>query len=122
MSRLLVSAALALAALGIVSPAQAQPGHAPKLRVVECGAESCLRITGHRDDSAAPVLINGHEIAVTGRHRWTARVPVAKVRNWSAPYARSIQLSVANEEHSTQLPIGLLGTRGDLAMLVVSVK
>ena len=122
MSRLLVSAALALAALGIVSPVQAQPGHAPKLRVVECGAESCLRITGHRDDSAAPVLINGHEIAVTGRHRWTARVPVAKVRNWSAPYARSIQLSVANEEHSTQLPIGLLGTRGDLAMLVVSVK
>ncbi len=122
MSRLLVSAALALAALGIISSAQAQPGHAPKLRVVECGAESCLRITGHRDDSAAPVLINGHEIAVTGRHRWTARVPVAKVRNWSAPYARSIQLSVANEEHSTQLPIGLLGTRGDLAMLVVSVK
>jgi hypothetical protein len=122
MSRLLVSAALALAALGIISPAQAQSGHAPKLRVVECGAESCLRITGHRDDSAAPVLINGHEIAVTGRHRWTARVPVAKVRNWSAPYARSIQLSVANEEHSTQLPIGLLGTRGDLAMLVVSVK
>ena len=122
MSRLLVSAALALAALGIISPAQAQSGHAPKLRVVECGAESCLRITGHRDDSAAPVLINGHEIAVTGRHRWTARVPVAKVRNWSAPYARSIQLSVANEEHSAQLPIGLLGTRGDLAMLVVSVK
>lgn len=122
MSRLLVSAALALAALGIISPAQAQPGYAPKLRVVECGAESCLRITGHRDDSAAPVLINGHEIAVTGRHRWTARVPVAKVRNWSAPYARSIQLSVANEEHSAQLPIGLLGTRGDLAMLVVSVK
>ena len=122
MSRLLVSAALALAALGIISPAQAQSGHAPKLRVVECGAESCLRITGHRDDSAAPVLLNGHEIAVTGRHRWTARVPVAKVRNWSAPYARSIQLSVANEEHSTQLPIGLLGTRGDLAMLVVSVK
>ncbi|WP_060980048.1 MULTISPECIES: hypothetical protein [Pseudomonadota] len=122
MSRLLVSATLALAALGITSPAQAQAGHAPKLRVVECGAESCLRITGHRDDSAAPVLINGHEIAVTGRHRWTARVPVAKVRNWSAPYARSIQLSVANEEHSAQLPIGLLGTRGDLAMLVVSVK
>ena len=122
MSRLLVSSTLALAALGIISPAQAQAGHAPKLRVVECGAESCLRITGHRDDSAAPVLINGHEIAVTGRHRWTARVPVAKVRNWSAPYARSIQLSVANEEHSAQLPIGLLGTRGDLAMLVVSVK
>lgn len=122
MSRLLVSTALALAALGIISPAQAQPGYAPKLRVVECGAESCLRITGHRDDSAAPVLLNGHEIEVNGRHRWTARVPVAKVRHWSAPYARSIQLSVANEEHSAQLPIGLLGTRGDLAMLVVSVK
>jgi len=122
MSRLLVFAALALAALGIISPAQAQSGHVPKLRVVECGAESCLRITGHRDDSTAPVLINGHEIAVTGRHRWTARVPVAKVRNWSAPYARSIQLSVANEEHSARLPVGLLGTRDDLAMLVVSVK
>lgn len=122
MARLIAPAALALAALGITTPGLAQPGHAPKLRVVECGAESCLRITGHRDDSAAPVLLNGHQIAVTGRHRWTARVPVAKVRHWSAPYARSIQLSVANEEHSAQLPVGLLGTRGDLAMLVVSVK
>ena len=55
MARFFAPAALVLAALGITAPAIAQPAPAPKLRVVECGAESCLRITGHRDDSAAPV-------------------------------------------------------------------
>lgn len=122
MSRFLAPAALLLASSGMAAPALAQPDGAPSLRVVECGAESCLRLSGHRADAGAPVKINGHDIAVTGQHHWTARVPVAKLRHWSAPYAPSILVSVANEEHSTRLPVGLLGTRGDLAMLVVSVK
>ena len=120
--RLTATALLLGATLGITTPALAHTTHEPATKVVPCGPESCLRITGYRADISAPVAINGHAVPVSGRHRWKARVPVSEVRRWSAPYARSIAVSVENEEHSTRLPVGLLGTRGDLAMLVVSVK
>ncbi|GAA0650701.1 hypothetical protein GCM10009424_29560 [Sphingomonas ursincola] len=118
MMRLTMIAAAAMAA----SPALAQGEAAPRTRVVECGVESCLIVSGRRADMSAPVSINGHDVTTTGRHHWQARIPVKTVRHWSEPYARSIEVSVGNERHSTRLPVGLLGTRGDLAMLVVSVK
>lgn len=102
------------------TPASAAPKF--KTRVVECGVESCLVVSGRRDHAASPVSINGRRVAVSGGRKWRARVPVETVRKWSAPYARSITVSVAGTEEEARLPIGLLGHAEDLAMLVVSAK
>jgi hypothetical protein len=100
----------------------------PKTRLISCDAGSCLLVTGHRDDAASIVTINGHVVPVHGARRWRASLPVETVRGWSAPHARTITVAVVDaqtrESASTGvcLPIGLLGHAENLAMLIVSVK
>jgi len=91
-------------------------------RVVECGAESCLLVTGRRDHAASAVSINGHAVPVQGAHRWRALVPVDTVRQWSDPFARTLTVAVEDSTTEAMLPIGLLGHVENLAMLVVRVK
>lgn len=91
-------------------------------RVVACGAQSCLKLSGKRADVADAITLNGHGISVEGGRNWQVRVPVRTVREWSAPYARSIEVAVAGQSREVPLPIGLLGQPLDLAMLVVRVK
>lgn len=105
---------------GFAAPALAASG--PATRLVECGPESCLFVSGRRGHAASPVSINGHEVAVEGGRKWRAQVPVETVREWSEPYARTITVSVAGVEREARLPIGLLGSVKNLAMLVVRVK
>jgi len=119
-------------ALGIVlaaacaSPASAAPE--PKTRLVSCDAGNCLLVTGSRADAASTVTINGHAVSVRGARKWRASLPVATVRLWSAPYARTIMVSVVDDETresasaEADLPIGLLGHAENLAMLVVRAK
>lgn len=110
----------------IASPATA--ARAPSTKLVRCGAETCLRITGHRADPASIVSINDHVVPVKGKHDWQIRLPVEVVREWSAPYARTIKVSLHNPATqresiaSVDLPIGLLGLATNLASLVVSVR
>lgn len=106
--------------LAMSAPALA--ADAPSTRLVACGSESCLLISGRRADAAAPIVVNGHAVAPEGGRRWRVRIPVATVRAWSPPYARSVSVRVADVAHEARLPIGMLGTSGDLAMLVVRVK
>ena len=117
--------------LGIVlAAAFASPVSAatqPKARLVSCGAESCLLVTGRRADRASIVTINGHAVSVQGARTWRASLPVDTVRAWSTPYARAIMVSVddryrAGASAEVDLPIGLLGHVESLAMLVVSAK
>lgn len=118
-------------ALGIVLVAAFAPAWAttePKTRLVSCDAGSCLLVTGRRADSASTVTINGHAVFVQGARKWRASLPVDTVRQWSAPYARTITVSVVDDESresasaGADLPIGLLGHAEDLAMLIVSAK
>lgn len=109
-----------LAALLVATPALAAP--TPATRLVNCGADSCLLVTGQRDDTAAPVSINGHAVRVQGARKWRAVVPVDTLRAWSEPYARTITVSVAASDEEADLPIGMLGHAENLAMLVVRVK
>jgi hypothetical protein len=95
---------------------------APTTRLVGCGSQSCLLVSGHRADASAPVRINGHEVATQGARHWRIRVPVATVRAWSVPYARSIEITVADASHEARLPVGMLSPPRDLAMLEVRVK
>lgn len=105
---------------GVSAPAWA--AQAPMTRLVECGTESCLLISGKRADATAPVLVNGHAVAARGARHWRVRVPVSTVRAWSKPHARSISVTVADTEYDASLPVGMLAAPHDLAMLVVRVK
>ena len=97
-------------------------------RLIRCGEQSCLQINGRRGDPAATVSINGHDVPFEGEHSWRVRLPVEVVRQWSAPYARTIEVSLHDTETqreaiaSVDLPIGLLGGVTDLASLVISAR
>lgn len=119
MPRLFLSFAVAIGA-GLVQPALA--AEEPAARVAKCGTTSCLVVSGRRADAALPVRVNGHEVQAEGGRRWRVRVPVATVRAWSEPLARTIAVSVGETRQEVALPIGLLGHSHDLAMLVVRVK
>ena len=113
-----------LAVFAVLSTALATPAAAankPSTRLVKCGSESCLHVSGQRADKTSAVLINGREISAKGKQRWHVRLPVETVRAWSAPYARAIAVSVAGSTQDVKLPIGMMG-HGDLAMLVVRAK
>jgi hypothetical protein len=120
--------ALALSAVlaaGLAPPAFADP--VPSTRLVSCGAESCLLVTGHRESAAAEVRINGHHVDVQGNRSWRVSLPVSTVRDWSAPFARRIEVSTHDPlavealSHQAVLPTGLLGHVSDLASLVITL-
>jgi hypothetical protein len=123
-SRRLALAFAPLLAACLATPALAD---APATRLVSCGAQSCLLVTGHRDDAAAGVLINGHAVEVEGKRSWQVRLPVSTVRDWSVPFARTIEVSYHDAAGETdtsrkaRLPIGLLGHVPDLASLVITL-
>lgn len=115
---------LEMIALGaaLASAAPAYAADAPETRLVNCGAQSCLLVTGQRADASEKVSINGHIVETTGARKWRARVPVATVRAWSVPYARTVTVVVDGASQDARLPVGMLGQPSDLAMLVVRVK
>lgn len=116
----------AIAMLGLSSPAMA--ASEPSTRLVSCGEQSCLLVSGHREDPDSIVSINGQVVSVEGERGWRVRVPVETVREWSAPFARTIEVSLRNPETqaeavaSVALPIGMLGGTTDLATLVISAR
>jgi hypothetical protein len=115
------------AALGAGFSAPACAAAEPTTRLVACEAGSCLLVTGRRTNAAAMVSINGRAVSAEGARKWRVRVPVDTVRKWSAPFARTIVVSVVDAGTRTDataevdLPIGLLGQVEDLT-LVVSAK
>jgi hypothetical protein len=99
----------------------------PTTRLVSCGAQSCLLVTGHRQSTGAEVRINGHPVDVQGDRSWRVSLPVDTVRSWSVPFARKIEVSTHDflapqaVSHHAILPIGLLGHVPDLASLVITL-
>lgn len=100
----------------------------PSSKLVRCGGESCLQISGQRDDPAAIVRINDQIVPVAGERNWQVRLPVDVVRQLSAPFARTIEVSLQDPETQVEttahvdLPIGLLGFARELASLQVSAR
>lgn len=94
-------------------------------RLHRCGDQTCLLISGRRTDPAAPVLVERHEVPVVGRRHWHVSLPLQTVRDWSAPFARSISVAVEGGDGRTvraALPIGLFGRTTELASLNVSAR
>jgi len=116
------------AVLAVAFASSASAEAEPRTRLVDCEAGSCLLVTGSRPHAGSTVSINGHAVSVEGARRWRVSVPVATLRQWSVPYARTITVSVVDTATRSEasavadLPIGLLGHAEDLAMLVVRVK
>ena len=103
---------------GLTAPATA----GTRTRLVECESRSCLLVTGRRASAATGVAINGHAVAVQGARKWRVSLPIDTVRQWSTPLARTISVSVGDNQVQAALPIGLLGHAKDLAVLTVSAK
>lgn len=100
----------------------------PSSKLVRCGGESCLQISGKRNNPAAIVRINDQVVPATGERGWQVRLPVDAVRQLSAPFARTIKISLQDPQTQVEttelvdLPIGLLGFAKELALLKVSAR
>jgi len=121
-------AAMFVAGLAAGFSAPACAATEPRTRLIACETGSCLLVTGRRTNAASMVSINGRAVSAEGARKWRVRVPVDTVRKWSAPFARTITISVVDAETradataEVDLPIGLLGQAENLASLVVSAK
>jgi len=120
-------AAMVLAVAAITLATRAHAAAEPNTRLVKCEGKSCLLITGERDSPRSAVQINDHPINVQGGRHWRAELPLSRVRELSAPFARSIEVTVYNAEsggattRDADLPIGLMG-HTDLASLIVRAR
>lgn len=121
--------AMALAALataGFAAPAQASDE--TSTRLVRCGGDSCLQVSGYRADPSAQVRINGRLVPVQGDKGWKARLPLETLREWTAPSARSIEVSLHETQEQAEsvervaLPIGVLGDSSNLGSLEVRAQ
>ena len=103
------------------------PGHAwsATAKLVRCGAADCLLVRGHRHSGQETVRVNERTVEASGGRSWRVRLPVETVRNWSAPFARTLSVAVVGPAGSVEraevvrLPVGLLGQNLELASLVV---
>ena len=118
--------AMALAALvmaGVAAPAQASDE--TSTRLVRCGCDSCLQVSGYRANPSAQVRINGRLVPVQGEKGWKARLPLETLREWTAPSASTIEVSLHDTQEQAEsvervaLPIGVLGDSSNLGSLEV---
>ena len=113
-------------ALTIIAPAQAE--RQTRARLVPCGENSCLRLSGYRARADMVVRIGEHDLAVEGDRAWQATVPLDLARAW--PIARNYALRVAfvdpdagtERVETVMLPPGSLGSRTEIASLIVSAR
>ena len=98
------------------------------IRLVSCGTADCVLIRGHRRSPTAVVQVNERPVDVRGRTSWQVRLPIATVRDWSAPLARTLRIAVTGpagsveRDDAVRLPVGLLGQKVELASLTVRAR
>lgn len=118
--------ALLLASITAMAAAPAMAERSPQATLVHCGADTCLRLSGHRDRAATAIRVDGRDLAVDGGRAWQIIVPLSTARTWPiAPGDRlDVTLADAGKEQrlTVLLPPGALGTRLELASLVISAR
>ncbi len=113
------------AAIFTATTASAAPRIDARSRLEHCGQATCLMVTGHRSDAAAPVMLAGHPVAVLGGRKWRVSVPLETVRSWFPTYARVIAVRLGGsdgKEIAVPLPIGMLGSKIELASIEVRAR
>jgi hypothetical protein len=122
----LKSFGLLIAVATVAAPGQAQA--APDARLVHCGQDTCLRISGRRANAEVAIRIGGHELAAQGERNWRITVPLAIARGWMMPSGDALELTLVDPRNNTTslqksvLPPGALGRRVELVTLVVSAR
>jgi hypothetical protein len=120
----IVKAAALICGLAVfAAPVEAES--AARARLVHCGADTCLRLSGHRPDATTAVSVGGWELAVDGGRDWQATVPLATARTWPIARGYALRVTIADAAgmervQSVPLPPGALGSHVELASLVVS--
>ncbi len=115
-----------LAALTIALPAHAE--HAPQGRLVHCGQDTCLRLSGRRQRPEVVIEVGGQDLAVTGRRDWVVTIPLWRARQWVQSFGDPLTLTdfdpQSNAVRTTKvlLPPGALGRHVELASLVVRAR
>ena len=105
------------------APAQAE--RPTRARLITCGAESCLHLSGHRNSPSITVQVNGRDLPVEGDRTWQVIVPLSTARTWPLGHDYSVALTLVDVQTGTEravtvaLPPGSLGARLELASLVV---
>ncbi len=110
----------------MIAPAQAE--RQTRARLVSCGENSCLRLSGYRARADVVVRIGGSDLAVEGDRAWQATVPLDIARAW--PIARNYAVRVAffdpdagtERVETVMLPPGSLGSRTEIASLIISAR
>lgn len=116
--------ALLLASMMAMAAAPAMAERSPQATLVHCGADTCLRLSGHRERVATAVRVDGRDLAVEGGRAWRITVPLSVARTW--PIARGDRLDVTltdagrEQRMTVLLPPGALGAPLELASLVIS--
>jgi hypothetical protein len=99
-------------ALTIIAPAQAE--RQTRARLVSCGENSCLRLSGYRARAGMVVRIGKHDLTVEGDRAWQATVPLR---------VAFVDPDAGTERVETvMLPPGSLGSRTEIASLIVSAR
>jgi hypothetical protein len=125
-SRAIRMALSLVCALTMIAPAQAE--RQTRARLVSCGENNCLRLSGYRERADMVVRLGERDLAVEGDHAWQATVPLDVARAW--PIARNYALRVVlvdpdaetERVETVMLPPGSLGSRTEIASLIVSAR
>lgn len=93
-------------------------------RLVERNGTTFVRFSGRGAAAATRVTVEGRPVAVEGRRRWRADLPLASLKSWAVPYARTVSVTAETADGSTtrdaRLPVGLLGQPAELASLEIT--
>jgi hypothetical protein len=117
----------ALVAALLIAPA-AHADERPTAKLVRCAAGDCLLIRGTRSSAATTITINDRVVAASGGRGWKVRVPVAAVRGFASPFARTLDVAMVDaagqieQREVVRLPVGLMGHTTELAALVVRAR
>jgi hypothetical protein len=108
----------------VAVPASAE--RTTRARLVQCGEDSCLRLSGRRPSATTVVRVGGRDLAVEGGRAWRATVPLNVARTWpiARGYALRVVLADAGAERAETMPLppGALGSRTQIASLVISAR
>jgi hypothetical protein len=117
--------AILLTTILALAPSPALAAGSPRATLVHCGADTCLRLSGHRDRATVAVRIDGHTLAVEGARAWRITVPLSTARSWRIAHGDTLAVTLADDDTGTELietailPPGALGSRLELASLEV---
>ena len=108
-----------------IAAGSATPALATQARLVHCGTDTCLRLSGRRAHPEVAVQVAERDLQVEGGRRWRADVPLAAARLWQGVARDRLTVTLADARTGSRrsetvlLPPGAFAGRIELAELVI---